>query len=589
MNRRSAKSVISEKYARFTSAAAMARGPVNGSFLPEYQRSPSRTITGLRRWSVVNNELPGAPQVKAIHVYDFDNTLFSSPLPNPQLWNGPTIGFLQAYESFANGGWWHDPKLLAATGDGIEKEELRAWEGWWNEQIVQLVQLSIKQKDALTVLLTGRSEAGFSEILKRIVASKKLEFDLVCLKPEVGPNSERFSTTMVFKQTFLEDLILTYEQADEIRVYEDRVKHVKGFREFFEKMNRRFQSEKAPDSRKPITAEVIQVAEGSMYLSPVIEAAEVQRMINSHNLSVHNPALNGTKSPYGRLHIKRTIFYTGYLLSNADSDRLISQILNPLLPPGLTDSNDLKFMANSILISPRPASRSLLDKVGGLGKKVKWMVDGTGVFENKVWAARLKPVPATEKYYTENPNPFVVLAVRRGARPIDASKIQNWHPVPKDKALTLDSVVAEKVVLRVEEESPGDGDWEYSFMNKSSKRRHQQERDEEILYPNHSSAGGPSHGRPHHSSSRHAGNSRAPHDDGPRRGGSYRGRGRGSGSRARGHQSRGGVRGRGRGRDAGPPGGYKSLDDYGGYEGSGGGSYDEKPGPNGGAGPVMNY
>ena len=82
----------------------------------------------------------------------------------------------------------------------------------------------MQQKDALTVLLTGRSEGGFASLVRRIVDSRKLEFDLICLKPEVGPNSERFSTTMEFKQSFLEDLILTYSQADEIRVYEDRVK-----------------------------------------------------------------------------------------------------------------------------------------------------------------------------------------------------------------------------------------------------------------------------------------------------------------------------------------------------------------------------
>lgn len=82
----------------------------------------------------------------------------------------------------------------------------------------------MQQKDALTVLLTGRSEGGFASLIRRIVDSRKLEFDLICLKPEVGPNSERFSTTMEFKQSFLEDLILTYNQADEIRVYEDRVK-----------------------------------------------------------------------------------------------------------------------------------------------------------------------------------------------------------------------------------------------------------------------------------------------------------------------------------------------------------------------------
>ena len=82
----------------------------------------------------------------------------------------------------------------------------------------------MKQKDALTVLLTGRAEGPFSDLINRIVKSRALEFDLVCLKPEVGPNSQRFSTTMNFKQTFLEDLVLTYKHADEIRVYEDRVK-----------------------------------------------------------------------------------------------------------------------------------------------------------------------------------------------------------------------------------------------------------------------------------------------------------------------------------------------------------------------------
>jgi hypothetical protein len=123
----------------------------------------------------------------------------------------------------------------------MEIEEPRKWEGWWNEQIVSLLILqysgrstdffklslvrnSMEQKDALTVLLTGRSEAGFSDIIKRMVASQNLDFDLIGLKPEVGPSGQRFATTMKFKQDFLEDLVFTYEQAAEIRVYEDRVK-----------------------------------------------------------------------------------------------------------------------------------------------------------------------------------------------------------------------------------------------------------------------------------------------------------------------------------------------------------------------------
>lgn len=93
-----------------------------------------------------------------------------------------------------------------------------------NTSKVELVELSMQQKDVLTVLLTGRAESAFSDIVKRIIASRSLEFDIVCLKPEIGPNSQRFSSTINFKQIFLEDLIFTYKNADEIRVYEDRIR-----------------------------------------------------------------------------------------------------------------------------------------------------------------------------------------------------------------------------------------------------------------------------------------------------------------------------------------------------------------------------
>ncbi|KAJ5886607.1 uncharacterized protein N7473_009281 [Penicillium subrubescens] len=542
---RSAKAVISEKFARLGSPTAT----MTYSTAPS-QRGPSHTLTSLKRWSVATRELPAVSQIKTIHVYDFDNTLFLSPLPNPQLWNGSTIGFLQAYESFANGGWWHDPNILSATGKGIEIEEPRAWNGWWNEQILRLVKLSMDQKDALTVLLTGRGEANFASIIKRMAASQKLDFDLIGLKPEVGPNGQQFATTMKFKQNFLEDLLYTYEQADEIRVYEDRVKHVKGFRDFFGSLNRGLQAGNGPVPRKPFSAEVIQVTEGCTYLDPVTETAEVQRMINAHNLTRRNPSLAKVKSQYSRLRIKRTVFYTGYLISQQDSQRIIDDLLSPMLQQhGYAEANDLKYMANSILITPRPATPSILGKVGGMGKKVSWQVTGLGVFDNKVFAAQVAPIPSTEPVHTENPSPLIVLACRRGSRPADAGRIHNWQPVPAGMALKIDTVIGEKVVLRVEDENPYEGEWESQFVNKNNKRRHQQERDEDILYPHsgHGSGGyeamnqGQSQG--YHPYQRPSGDNRYPNDENSRRG-SHRGRGRGNG-RGRG-PSRGG-RGRGRG------------------------------------------
>lgn len=92
----------------------------------------------------------------------------------------------------------------------------------------ELVRLSMEQDDALTVLLTGRAENAFTDLIKRILASKKLSFDMICLKPENGPNNQHFSSTMNFKQVLLEDIVYTYKDATDLKVYEDRPKQYDG-------------------------------------------------------------------------------------------------------------------------------------------------------------------------------------------------------------------------------------------------------------------------------------------------------------------------------------------------------------------------
>lgn len=106
------------------------------------------------------------------------------------------------------------------------------------------MRLSVKQNDALTVLLTGRGEHNFADLIKCIVASKNLPFDMMCLKPQAGPNNERFRSTMMYKQAILEDLVHTYKDADEIRIYEDRPKQYAIFQMSFYAMLRLCQHQK---------------------------------------------------------------------------------------------------------------------------------------------------------------------------------------------------------------------------------------------------------------------------------------------------------------------------------------------------------
>ena len=310
--------------------------------------------------------------------------------------------------------------------------------------------------------------------------------------------------------------------------------------------------------RNPISAQVIQVSEEAAYLDPVIEVAEIQRMINAHNGTIREPGPGHSKGVKRALRIKRTVIYTGYLISQSDSQRMVKDILVPVLPPGLAESVDLKFMANNVLITPRPASNAILDQVGGFGKKLSWQITGTGHFENKVFAAQVTPIPENAQIYTENPVPLVVLAVRKGARPVEASRITNWQPLPPNVSMTFETEVGEKVVLRVEDDERTGP----PLGPKNAKKRFHQDFEEDG--PDHKSphtSNYDSHGNNFHPYQRPNGDFRGPYEDsGPRRG-SSRGRGRGNG-RGRGQPFRG-RGGRGRGARDGPSNPhYRSLDDH---------------------------
>ena len=175
------------------------------------------TPKNLAAWSVIPSALPEREAVGAIHVYDFDGTLFVSPRPNPKLWNESTLGNLASPTWLSNGGWWQDSRILAAAGHGLGDGKAFSWDGWWNEHVVDLVRLSMQQKDALTVLLTGRSAKSLRSLIPMILNSKQLAFDMIVLKPDIMPNGIRPHNVIGYKCLFLEDLLNTYREAKELR------------------------------------------------------------------------------------------------------------------------------------------------------------------------------------------------------------------------------------------------------------------------------------------------------------------------------------------------------------------------------------
>ena len=238
--------------------------------------------------------------------------MFSTPVPNKKLWTRWTCGFIQGQDVLHDGGWWHNPSILSAAGAGVDVEEPRGWSGCWNEKIVQLAQLSSQHPHTLTVLLTGRQESGFAELISRITTARGLQFDMVVLRPNVGTGGQEFSSTMRFKQALLKDVVSAYISASKIRIYEDRPTHTQAFRNFFSDLNQNLSpanpSRTALRSpRSTINAEVVQVTEQGTVMDPVTETAAVQSMIDSHNEAILAGNARKGSSPY---QIKRIVSRT---------------------------------------------------------------------------------------------------------------------------------------------------------------------------------------------------------------------------------------------------------------------------------------
>ena len=232
-------------------------------------------------------------------------------------------------------------------------------------------------------------------------------------------------------------------------------RRTKAFRDFFQSIN---QNAFSKASRPRITATVVQVADQAAFLDPVVEAAEVQKMINRHNAQL---------PPLVRpLLLKRTVFYTGYLVSTADTAKLLDLVK---VPSHFADS-EVRYLANAILIAPRPAESSILDRVGGLGHKQTWQVTDLAFYQALIWAARVVPVPPGSNIYTINPTPLIVLATYKNTKPELAKKIQNWQPIPTDKQCIIQTVVGERAQLRIDTE-PEDSEIDFELDRRSQRRR----------------------------------------------------------------------------------------------------------------------
>jgi hypothetical protein len=390
----------------------------------------------LKRWSCGEESAPLPPvdRIREVHIYDFDNTLFKTPVPSRKLWYASCIGRFMNPHCFHGGGWWHDPSILAATGDGVELEEPRAWGKWWNEKVVELSRMSIAQPDALSVLLTGRGGPRFADLVRRIIKSKGLEFDMTCLKPDV--QSRPFKSTMDFKQNLIRAVLQTYSSAEKLTIYEDRPKHVHQFRSFLEDVAR----ELAYHDSLPrqLQFNVVQVPESDSSLDPATEAREIQRMINEHNDAIMTGAAHEKACP---MTLKKLVFMIFYSIQTSDYKRLLA------LVPGL---NSQAQSSGRIVIATGSISDDEIAGLGGVGNAILFRATDIGTVDGEIIAVRVEPVDKAIKVRPRTtPHPTVILSLRRDSRPTVVRDIRHWKSLPPDKQLEFRATLREHYRLDI--------------------------------------------------------------------------------------------------------------------------------------------
>lgn len=146
-----------------------------------------------------------------LHLYDFDGTLFRSPVP-PAGWGDKKL-------------WFADIRTLS---DPMVPTFPPA--AWWITSTVQSAKRSIRDRDVYTVLATGRDEFTFRDRLDEMIQAKGLRFDEVHLKQR--------GRTLEYKSKLIEDVLDAYPEIERVEIWEDREPHMAHLRTFVQGLGR---------------------------------------------------------------------------------------------------------------------------------------------------------------------------------------------------------------------------------------------------------------------------------------------------------------------------------------------------------------
>jgi hypothetical protein len=292
---------------------------------------------------------------------------------------------------------------------------------------------SIENPDILTVLLTGRGEAKFSELVLRMVKSKGLDFDLVCLKPKVTPTNVQVTTTMGYKSELLKSLIYTYKRAPYIQIWEDRPGHAKQFQNLLNGINFEIQRGNAPVQRAELLKREVHLVNSlSTTLKAQTEVCLIQRMINQNNRAIAQGTAPSNARP---LVLRKVVSYTAYVVVSDDSRAMLDSLGLPQASQGLVQ------WPPTVLIELGPASGPTRSFIGEVGTTIKLRVKAKTTWNNKLWAVRVEAVGSYGFMPATDP-PIMLLASRSNHGLLDSTRVKKhqWSEYPLQSPFEIEGM-----------------------------------------------------------------------------------------------------------------------------------------------------
>ncbi|CAM0138011.1 unnamed protein product [Umbelopsis sp. WA50703] len=348
----------------------------------------SKILNSLFESSKFNQQKDGA-QPTVLDIYDFDSTLFMSPFMSSEVWS-KKLNSLVLAEGAIGPGWWRDLNSLH-LGDTNELSK-SAWDGYWNDSIVEKASQSIKDPHKLTVMLTGRRFHPFGQIIPQMLKSKGLDFDIVALRPDpakttqngtdfsVGPSV--FNNTMDFKKSFILDVLHRVPTINTIVMYDDRKKHVIRFEEWLNHL---------------VHKEVLKHGEVHFVIGPArgfdpeTEMACMQAIVEEHNKRVEIRRQNNESPP--KIVEDRNAVYSWWLrkailkpvvtslnirFSNDEIEKLTEQVEAAISGETLKSAKRFPIVGQELTIMSLEQGHNLDEIMSKDGRKVQLEVMSVG-------------------------------------------------------------------------------------------------------------------------------------------------------------------------------------------------------------------